>query len=92
MKTVGSEVYFHVERNQTGGPRSAYIGFTSPVLKFASSVDIEQMAENALAAACDSYDVPNEGGEIEGEVLYVPGYAFTVDISDDWIEQIETRG
>ena len=92
VKTVGSEVYFHVERNQTGGPRSAYIGFTSPVLKFASSVDIEQMAENALAAACDSYDVPNEGGEIEVEVLYVPGYAFTVDISDDWIEQIETRG
>lgn len=92
VKTVGNEVYFHVERNETGGPRSAYIGFTSPVLKFGSSVDIRQTAKNSLAAASDSYDVPNEGGEIEVEVLYVPGYTFTVDISDDWVEQIETRG
>ncbi len=89
VKTVGSDVYFHIEKNLTGGKRFSYINFTSPLVKYVSNLDIDQMAKNSLAVASDSYDVPNEGGEIEVEIAYVPDWPFTVEISDDWVEQAE---
>lgn len=90
VETIGNIVRFHIEKNGTTESRSSYIEFSSPAVKYAQSVYIDQLPKNSVVLASDSYDVPNKGGIVEVEVKKYGDGDFTVDISDDWVERIES--
>ena len=81
---------FYVDSNPGYESRKAEIVVTNKKNNKSDVVTITQMQKNAIVVAQNRYSVNSKGGNIEIEVGH--NVEFDIEISTDWITQVQTRG
>lgn len=82
-------VYYYVDNNQTYETRTAEIVVTNKKNKKSETVTVTQEQRDVIAVAQNRYYINSKGGNIEIEVSN--NVDFDVEISADWITQVQTR-
>ena len=82
-------VYYYVDNNQTYETRTAEIVVTNKKNKKSETVTVTQAQRDVIAVAQNRYYINSKGGNIEIEVSN--NVDFDVEISADWITQVQTR-
>ncbi len=83
-------VVLTVSRNDTYDARSTEVYIRNVATNLQDTLTINQEANTGLVVGNDKYELGNEGGAIE--VIVKTNVEFDVEISDDWITQVKTRG
>lgn len=82
-------VYYYVDNNQTYETRTAEIVVTNKKNKKSETVTVTQAQRDVIVVAQNRYYINSKGGNIEIEVSN--NVDFDVEISADWITQVQTR-
>ena len=83
-------VIFDIDQNKDYEDRKAEIVVKDKKTDLQETVTIKQAANTGIIVSDDKYELSNDGGTIEVEVK--ANVEFDIEISDNWITRIETRG
>lgn len=84
-----STFYFQIAANETYESRTTEIFFKNDANGLSEKVIITQVPQNAIVVAKNSYNVNNNGGNIEIKVSH--NVDFDIDIADSWVSQTTTK-
>jgi hypothetical protein len=82
--------YFVIHANDTYDARSAQITFINNESGLSEKVTVNQVQKDAIIVAQKEYVVEAAGGALDFSVQ--ANVDFSVSVSDDWIEQVTSRG
>jgi hypothetical protein len=82
--------YFVIHANDTYDARSAQITFINKESGLSEKVTVNQVQKDAIIVAQKEYVVEAAGGALDFSVQ--ANVDFSVSVSDDWIEQVTSRG